>query len=195
MTAAAALLLASTGLHAAQAKPVQTKPAQVKPAAPPAAEAAPQKPADPADKPAAAAAPAAPEVNWAWRCGSATRTGPMECSLDQTVIKTDTRQIIALFRIRVPGDTREPVGFIQTPLGVFLPAGVELQIDQDQVIQLPIQMCDANGCYAGAPISAEVIGRLQSGKVLRIGFQNVSRETINVTMPLDGFGVAYAAIK
>ena len=49
--------------------------------------------------------------------------------------------------IRVPSDTRAPVIVVQLPLGLNLPVGAKLQVD-DKVIDLPIQTCEARGGYA-----------------------------------------------
>jgi invasion protein IalB len=167
-------------LHARAQAPVAGEKAAVPAPAPPEKDATPARPA---------------EANWTTRCGGVARNGAVECSMDQTMIKTDTRQVVAMFRVRIPAETRAPLTFIQLPLGVYLPAGVELQIDQDKAIELPLQMCDAGGCYAGGSLSPDLAARLQGGKTLHLAFQNVAREKIDVAMPLSGFSAAYAAIK
>lgn len=138
----------------------------------------------------AAAAPA-----WVTHCGSATRAAAVECSMEQRVLTTDTHQLLAMFSVRIPADTRAPVLMIQLPLGLYLPAGITLQVDQDTAIEMPVQTCDNAGCYAGAPLSGEFSTKLQRGQTLRLGFQNLSRTKLDVTMTLDGFGPALAAIK
>jgi invasion protein IalB len=136
-----------------------------------------------------------PESNWITRCSGVTRNGSVDCSMEQTYIKPETRQPIALFSVRIPKETRAPATMIQLPLGLYLPAGVEMQIDQDQVVALPLQMCDTGGCYAGTPLSTELAGRLQMGKTLRLRFENVAREKIDALMPLAGFASAFSTIK
>jgi len=152
-----------------------------KPAAPAATE---QKPAD---KPV--------ESNWVTQCGAKTRAGALDCSVQQTIIKTDTGQLVAQVSVRVPADTRSPVMMIQLPLGLFLPAGVELQIDQNKTIELPLQTCDASGCFAGTPLTADMLGQFQKGKSLRIGFKNLTQSKIDLSMPLPGFATAYEGIR
>jgi invasion protein IalB len=145
--------------------------------------------------PAAAPASAGPDSNWITRCTSRTRAGALECTIEQSVIKTDTRQVVALLRVRMPPETRAPVMMMQLPLGLYLPAGVALTVDDVKVSDLPVQTCDAGGCYASSPLPSAVLAQLQNGKTLRVSFQNLSRETIDVTMPLTGFSTAYEGIK
>jgi invasion protein IalB len=142
-----------------------------------------------------AAPAAAPASSWVSSCGTKTRTAPLDCSMEQSIVKNDTRQLVASFSVRVPGDTRTPVLMIQLPLGLYLPGGLVLQVDQSKAVELPVQSCDANGCYAGAPLSKELLAQLQAGSTLHMSFQNLARTKIDIPMPLTGFGPIYAGIQ
>jgi invasion protein IalB len=147
----------------------------------------------PAQNQAAAQKPA--ESDWATQCTAKARQAAVECSVQQSVVKSDTRQLVAMFGIRVPADTRSPVMMIQLPLGLYLPAGVEVQVDQGKALPLPLQTCDANGCYAGAPVAADLLQQLRAGKTLRLTFQNLSQSKVDLSMPLEGFAAAYDSVK
>ena len=157
---------------------------------PPAAQAAPAHP------PQAEAAPAsAPPPGWLVRCTSASRDAPLECAMEQTAVLTKTGQLIVLINIRVPSDTRVPVAAIQLPLGLNLPVGAKMQVDDGKVTDLQIQTCEARGCYVNAPIAADMLAALKSGKQLNVSFQNLAKETISIPMPLTDFATAYDKIK
>ena len=81
------------------------------------------------------------------------------------------------------------------PDGGLVPAGLSLQIDDQKANTQPIHTCDAGGCYVTGPLAAELLGQLQTGKTLWLRFQNLAKETIDVSMPLDWFASAYAGIK
>jgi invasion protein IalB len=151
--------------------------------------------------PAAPAAPAAdqgsapPQPGWAARCSSVSRDAPPECALEQTAVLTKTGQLIVLVNIRVPSDTRAPIALVQLPLGLNLPAGAKLQIDDGKAVDLQVQTCEARGCYASTPVAADMLAALKSGKQLKISFQTMSKETIAIPMPLGDFAAAYDKIK
>ena len=63
--------------------------------------------------------------------------------MEQTAVLTKTGQLIVLINIRVPSDTHAPVAVIQLPLGLNLPAGAKLQVDDGKVIDLQIQTCES----------------------------------------------------
>ena len=131
---------------------------------------------------------------WAVRCSSANRAAPHECAIEQTAV-LKTGQLVALFNIRVPADTRAPIALVQLPFGLNLPAGAKLQVDEGKVIDLPFQTCENRGCYASTPVSTELLTALRSGKQLKISFQNLGKETMTIPLPLGDFASAYDKIK
>jgi invasion protein IalB len=153
--------------------------------------------------PAAAAPPttdqgsasAPPQPGWAARCSSASRDAPPECAIEQTAVLSKTGQLIVLVNIRVPSDTRAPVALVQLPLGLNLPAGAKLQIDDGKAVDLQIQTCENRGCYASTPVAADMLTALKSGKQLKVSFQTLAKETITIPMPLGDFAAAYDKIK
>ncbi|WGS23944.1 MULTISPECIES: invasion associated locus B family protein [unclassified Bradyrhizobium] len=151
----------------------------------------------PAPAPAAPHADAAPANNpgWVARCTSASRDAPLECAMEQTAVLSKTGQLVVLVNIRVPGDTRTPVALIQLPLGLNLPVGARLQIDDGKTADVAIQTCEARGCYVNTPIAADILNALRSGKQLKVSFQNLAKETITIPMSLTDFAAVYDKIK
>jgi invasion protein IalB len=154
------------------------------------------------DAPPAAQAPAAetppantPQPGWTARCSSASRGTPLECAMEQTAVLTKTGQLIVLVNIRVPSDTHAPVALLQLPLGLNLPAGARLQVDDGKTVDLQIQTCENRGCYANTPIAPDLLAALKSGKQLKVSFQNLGKEIISIPMPLADFASAYDKIK
>jgi invasion protein IalB len=136
-----------------------------------------------------------PAPGWISRCGSASREAPLECSVEETAVLTKTGQLIVLVNIRVASDTRSPVALVQLPLGLNLPAGAKLQVDDGKVVDLQIQTCENRGCYSNTPVSPELLAAMKSGKQLKIAFQNLNKEVITIPMPLVDFAAAYEKIK
>jgi invasion protein IalB len=164
--------------------------AQASPALPPAAA-----PAPAALAPAADAAPNPPPPEWVSRCASDGRQGALECAVEQTAFLSKTGQLVAAVTIRVPADTHQPTIAVQVPVGLFLPGGVSLQVDDGKPLALPLQTCDLKGCYAGTTVSPEMLAALKTGKKLAITFQSLSKENITIPLQLTNFGQAYLKIQ
>ncbi len=143
----------------------------------------------------AAAPNQTPPPNWASRCASDGRQSGLDCSVEQSIIETKTRQLLMQVVVRVPPDTRKPVLTIQMPLGLFLPAGVTLKFDEGKPERFDVETCDQKGCYLQMPISNEMLQEMAKGKQMSVTFQNLNKQDIGVPVSLNGFMVAYDKIK
>lgn len=132
---------------------------------------------------------------WTSQCTSANRQAHQDCSITQSVFLTKTGQLIGAVTVRLPADSDSPVIMIQTPLDLFLPAGVTLSVDGGDAVPFTLQTCDLKGCYAGAKLPNSLLFGFLKGQTLKIAFQNLSKQTITLPMPLAGFGTAYQSIK
>lgn len=169
-----------------------------------AAQAAPPAKKGPAPTAQAAPAPSAtpqadpntpPPPGWVARCASTSRESPLECAVEETAVLSKTGQLIVLVNIRVASDTRQPVALVQLPLGLNLPVGAKVQVDEGKAYDLQIQTCENRGCYANLPIAPDLLATLRTGKQLKVSFQNLGKETITIPMPLTDFAAAYDKIK
>jgi invasion protein IalB len=172
----------------------------------PASAQAPKKaapaPAAPAHSPTPQAAPTGEQQaaqpsgpSWVSRCSAASRDARLECAVEETAVLSKTGQLIVLVNIRVASDTHSPAALVQLPLGLNLPAGAKLQVDEGKVIDLQIQTCENRGCYANTAVSPELLAAMKSGKQLKVAFQNMNKEIITIPMPLADFAAAYEKIK
>jgi invasion protein IalB len=177
-------------VHAQQAAKSKSpaKSAQTTPAPAPA-------PAAPADTANGATANTPPPPGWVARCGSASRDAPLECAIEQNAVLPRTGQLVIAVNIRVPADTHTPSALIQLPLGLNIPNGAKLQVDDGKAADLQIQTCEARGCYAGTTIAPDLLAAMKSGKQLKVSFQNLNKETLTVPLPLADFAAAYEKIK
>ena len=129
-------------------------------------------------------APANP--NWVVNCTNQAG-GVMACSMTQTLIIRETGQrLLSLVVRKTPGDPNAAM-MITMPHGLFLPAGVQLAIDDGAAIEHTIQTCDRDGCYVGLPVTGDLLQALRGGERLTVTFQNMRKETLNVPATLADF--------
>lgn len=95
----------------------------------------------------------------------------------------------------LPPDTKKPALIVQLPLGIQVTDKITLRVDEGQAEGYPVQTCTQTGCLVGAPASDALIAALRGGRELKVAFQSLAKQTITVTMPLAGFGLAYDKIK
>jgi len=132
---------------------------------------------------------------WVTRCAAAERNTKSDCSVERSIALQQTGQLLAKLTIQVPGKTLQPALVLQTPHGIFLPAGIDLQTDDGEVKRLVLNTCDANGCYAATDLTPGALDEMVKGANLKISFQNLAKSTIAVSVPLKGFTAAYNKVK
>lgn len=128
---------------------------------------------------------------WDAFCTGQGRREALECEIRQRVVVAGTGQLLTGVTIKVPSDAAaQSAMMVQTPFGLFLPAGLTFAIDGAEVLSLPLQTCDGSGCYAGSPVSADLLAALQRGETLTVTFQDVQQNSIAVPVSLLGFSAA-----
>ena len=132
---------------------------------------------------------------WTSNCTSPGRGLPLECAVRQRAFIGKPPRFMGMITIRVPSDTKKPVIMSQTPLGLFLPAGLDIDIDGDMAQNYPFQSCSANGCYAGIPITGKLLDRMFKGGRLNVTFQHMNKKRLTLPMSLIGFSEAYGRIR
>jgi invasion protein IalB len=152
-----------------------------------------QQPDAEASPPGAGAADSPPA--WSSQCNAEGRSETLDCAVTHRLFITNTGQLIGSVTIRMPGDTKEPVMMIQTPIGLFLPAGVSIDVDEKKPQRLELQTCDGNGCYAGSPVSDDFLASMLKGQKFNIKFQGLKEQEIKLQLSLVGFAAAFDKIK
>lgn len=167
--------LALAGLLAATLAPAQ---AQQRPATPP------------APAPAPTPAPAAEDRPWRVAC---TGTGAAkECQITATVTLRNNERLARVIIRRQP-ETRSLTMVFQLPHGAWLPGGVQWQVDESEAQRLAFQTSDAEGLYAGIPITDDVLGLMRRGTNLRLAAVAAQqRQVVQIPVPLAKFADSFA---
>jgi len=134
-------------------------------------------------------------VAWVSTCTSNGRGQPLECAMEQRAVAKENGRVIGLVSIRVPSQTRKPVTMIQLPLNLFLPAGVNVDVDGDLTQNQALQTCNQQGCFVGFPLSDNMLKQMFNGGKFNVTFQYLDKKPITLPMSLEGFTEAYNRIK
>jgi invasion protein IalB len=155
-----------------------------------------QPKARPQSQPAPTQAPAQPaptQPGWVVVCAN-SQSG-LDCRAGQSLRLDNRGQAVVNVAVRVPADTKKPVILLQLPLGLYLPAGVSLQIGKDAAKALPFQSCDQGGCVAEYPVTEEELAAMLKGADLTVSAQNRNKQPFKLNVSVAGFPAAYAKIR
>ncbi|MDX5360756.1 MAG: invasion associated locus B family protein [Alphaproteobacteria bacterium] len=163
----------------------------------PAAPAAAQSSATPAQ-------PAPPQPNitrtedfrdWKLVCGTppGNASAPEQCHLLQSVVVSETKRRILQAEVGDSQDGR--ILALTVPLGIYLPAGIEISIDGGEKMRIPVDVCQPNGCAGAVKLDNAMLNRMKNGSRAVITFKNVQLKPIDVPLSLLGFTAGYAQVK
>ncbi len=144
-----------------------------------------------------AAAPSEPQVFKDWRVQCETPEGAEKhCHMFQNVVlKEDGRQLLHIAVGHVPDQERQIVAILTLPLGIALPPGVSLQVDDAEPMRLPVEHCIPQGCRVLLPVDDNLLGAMKAGTLAKVTFNDATRQPIGVPVSLSGFTAAFNALK
>ena len=126
----------------------------------------------------------------AWRVECAGDGKTLDCRAIQQMINRDDKQLIAQLSARTNPD-KTAVLLIQLPLGISLTEPVQLKVDNGTAERYPVQTCTNVGCIVSVPLKDPLMAAMRSGTLLKISIQDTNKRTINIDVPLLGFGLAF----
>ena len=131
----------------------------------------------------------APVAGWRVECTSDGKV--LECRAIQQMINREDKQLVAQLTARIAPETKAPTLTIQLPLGISLTEPVQLKVDNGAAERLPVQTCTNAGCIVSMPLKDPFLASLRNGTTLKIALQDTNKRTINIDVPLLGFGLAF----
>ena len=118
------------------------------------------------------------------------------CQIVQMLSEPDSDRVVVKVAIGYVPTNEKPVMVISLPLGIFLPPGVQLRVDEnEQVGRIPVNNCFPAGCQAGAELDSDFVERLQKGTMLLITFGAPSGQAVTAEVSLSGFTAGLKSLK
>jgi len=83
---------------------------------------------------------------------------------------------------------------ITVPLGVLIPAGLNLAVDGVNVGEVGFVACFPDGCMTQVGMSDEVLGQLKGGSQATVTVRDFDNQAISLPLSLTGFTAAFGAL-
>jgi invasion protein IalB len=121
--------------------------------------------------------------------------GQTICQIVQTLTEKSSDRPVLQVAVGYLPDTEKPVAAFLLPLGVWLPPGLQLQVDEGKAGRVPFDICDPQGCHAGVELDDEFLAMMKKGNELNVTFGGRNRKGITAPVSLQGFTAALDALK
>lgn len=132
--------------------------------------------------------------DWTLRCLMETETQVRTCRISQNVVSNETGKPILLFVVGRFGAERILGAIISVPIGVRLPPGLALQIDDLSPWTFPFERCNPARCQIRGVLEKTLIHDLKDGMVGHVRFQDGNGQTAIINISLKGFTAALRAL-
>jgi invasion protein IalB len=129
--------------------------------------------------------------DWQIRCDTPPGAKSEQCALIQSVVAEDRANVGLTVIMLKTADQKSKLMRVVAPLGVLLPSGLGLKIDNADVGRAGFVRCLPNGCIAEVVMDDELIKKLRAGKTATFIIFQTPEEGIGFPMSLAGFGEGY----
>ena len=129
--------------------------------------------------------------DWQVRCDTPPGAQGEQCALIQSVTAEDRANVGLTVIVLKTADQKSRLMRVVAPVGVLLPSGLGLKIDQADVGRAGFVRCLPNGCVAEVIMDDNLVKQLRSGQTATFIIFQTPEEGIGFPMSLKGFGEGY----
>ena len=129
--------------------------------------------------------------DWQIRCETPPGAHSEQCALMQSVTAEDRPNVGLTVIVLKTADLKSRLMRVVAPLGIMLPSGLGLKIDNKDVGRAGFVKCLPNGCLAEITMDDKLINELRNGHTATFIIFQSPEEGIGFPMSLKGFGEGY----
>jgi invasion protein IalB len=125
--------------------------------------------------------------DWELRCEQPAGAAREQCALVQSVVAEDKANASLVVIILKTSDGKSRLMRVIAPLGVLLPNGLGLKIDETDIGRAGFVKCLPSGCVAEVTMDDKLLDQLKNGKTATYIIHQVPDEGIGLPLTLGGF--------
>ena len=129
--------------------------------------------------------------DWQIRCDTPPGAQAEQCALMQSVTAEDRANVGLTVIVLKTADQKARLMRVVAPMGVLLPSGLGLKIDQTDVGRAGFVRCLPNGCVAEVVMDENLVKQLRTGTTATFIIFQTPEEGIGFPMSLKGFGEGF----
>ena len=130
-------------------------------------------------------------ADWQIRCDTPPGAQAEQCALIQSVTAEDRANVGLTVIVLKTADQKARLMRVIAPVGVLLPSGLGLKIDQQDVGRAGFVRCLPNGCVAEVVMDDNLLKQMRTGQTATFIIFQTPEEGIGFPMSLKGFGEGF----
>jgi invasion protein IalB len=132
--------------------------------------------------------------DWQMRCETPAGATAEQCALVQNVVAEDRPSVTLVIIVLKTADGKSRLLRVVAPLGILLPSGLGLKIDQTDIGRAGFVRCLATGCVAEVVMDDNLITQMRSGQAATFIVFQTPEEGIGIPVSLNGFAAGLDAL-
>jgi invasion protein IalB len=136
--------------------------------------------------------------DWTLVCQKPEGADKELCVLVQQLVRKDpekdTQQRVMLVEIGYAPKSDKALIIFTLPLGVLLPPGLSLQVDEGEPQRFPVEICLRDGCRAALALEDSLISSMKAGTQGKLSFMDPQRNPVALPVSLKGFTAGFKAL-
>ena len=129
--------------------------------------------------------------DWQIRCDTPPGAQKEQCALIQSVVAEDRSNAGLTVIVLKTADQKSRLMRVVAPLGVLLPSGLGLKLDNADIGRAGFVRCLPNGCVAEVVMDEKLVGQLRTGKTATFIIFQTPEEGVGFPLSLKGFGEGF----
>ena len=129
--------------------------------------------------------------DWELRCETPPGASREQCALLQSVAAEDKPNVNLVVIVLQTADGKSRLLRVIAPLGVLLPNGLGLKIDQADIGRAGFVRCLPTGCVAEVIMEDKLIDQMRTGQTATFIIYQTPEEGIGIPLNLAGFKDGY----
>jgi invasion protein IalB len=129
--------------------------------------------------------------DWQIRCDTPPGAQAEQCALIQSVVAEDRSNAGLTVIILKTADQKSKLMRVVAPLGVLLPSGLGLKLDNKDVGRAGFVRCLPNGCVAEVVMDDNLLNQLKTAQTATFIIFETPEEGIGFPLSLKGIGEGY----
>ena len=132
--------------------------------------------------------------DWQVRCETPPGAAKEQCALLQSIAAEDRSNINLIVIVLKTADGKNRLLRVIAPLGVLIPSGLGLKIDDTDIGHAGFVRCLPTGCVAEVVMEDKLLDQLKTGKSAVFIIFQTPEEGIGIPLNLTGFADAFAEL-
>lgn len=133
--------------------------------------------------------------DWGRQCEALPGGQRPQCFLYQNIYLKQNRKKLLYIAVGYFGAAQTLGAIVQVPLGLYLPAGLTIELPDAKPLRIVLEICLRAGCRASVTLAPDTIEAFKRGGRAVVKLQDARKRVVALPLSLNGFAQGFARLQ